>query len=83
MHRIFFGELICGLAFLLVIYIVRQWFYNVEDEASFLGFHTLVVKRGLYKGFILFLISELMLFFGFFWAFFHSSLSPSIVFAAL
>ena len=48
-----------------------------------LGFHTLVVKRGLYKGFILFLISELMLFFGFFWAFFHSSLSPSIVFAAL
>lgn len=29
-------------------------------------------------GYILFLISELMLFFSFFWAFFHSSLSPSI-----
>jgi cytochrome c oxidase subunit 3 len=55
----------------------------VEDEASVFGFHTKVVKRGLYKGFVLFLISEFMLFFGFFRAFFHSALCPSIVFASL
>lgn len=83
MHRIFYGEFIFFGGFLLLLYIARQWFYNVEDEASVFGFHTLVVKRGLYKGFIFFLASEFMLFFGFFWAFFHSALCPSIVYAAL
>lgn len=83
MHRIFYGSLIFGGGFFLILYIARQWFYNVEDEASLLGFHTLIVKRGLYKGFIFFLVSEFMLFFGFFWAFFHSSLCPSIIYAAL
>lgn len=83
MHRIEYGEYVFFSGLFLIIYIARQWFYNVEDEASLFGFHTLVVKRGLYKGFILFLVSEFMLFFGFFWAFFHSALSPSIVYAIL
>jgi cytochrome c oxidase subunit 3 len=29
-------------------------------------------------GFILFIVSEVLLFFSFFWAFFHSALSPAI-----
>lgn len=29
-------------------------------------------------GFVLFIVSEVMFFFGFFWAFFHSSVAPSI-----
>jgi cytochrome c oxidase subunit 3 len=29
-------------------------------------------------GFLLFIVSEIMLFFGFFWAFFHGSLSPAL-----
>jgi heme/copper-type cytochrome/quinol oxidase subunit 3 len=36
------------------------------------------VQKGLRLGFILFIISEIMFFFSFFWAFFHSSVSPSI-----
>jgi len=83
MHRVFFGGYVSIFGFILTLYIARQWFYNVEDEASVFGFHTKVVKRGLYKGFVLFLVSEFMLFFGFFRAFFHSALSPSIVFASL
>ena len=81
MHRVNYGGFVCLSGFLLVLYIARQWFYNVEDEASLFGFHTLVVKKGLYKGFVLFLVSEFMLFFGFFWAFFHFSLSPSFVYS--
>lgn len=34
--------------------------------------------RGLRLGFILFIVSEVMFFFSFFWAYFHSSLSPNI-----
>lgn len=41
-------------------------------------FHTTIVRRGFKLGFFLFIISEIFFFFGFFWAFFHSSLSPSI-----
>jgi cytochrome c oxidase subunit 3 len=37
---------------------------------------------GITSGFILFIVSEIMLFFGFFWAFFHSSLCPSILIGA-
>jgi cytochrome c oxidase subunit 3 len=33
---------------------------------------------GLRLGFLLFIVSEVMLFFGFFWAFFHAALCPSI-----
>jgi len=38
----------------------------------------MVFRIGLKNGFLLFIVSEIMLFFGFFWAFFHSSFSPAI-----
>lgn len=79
-HRIELGLFVFFLGVIGLVYIVRLWFYDVEDEASLWGYHTAIVKRGLYKGFILFVISEIMLFFGFFWAFFHGSLSPSLIF---
>jgi len=44
-----------------------------------LGYHTKIVVKGLKIGMILFIVSEVMFFFSFFWAFFHASLSPSIV----
>ena len=36
------------------------------------------VQRGLRIGVVLFIVSEVMFFFAFFWAFFHSSLAPTI-----
>ena len=54
------------------------WIRDIIIESTFQGFHTEKVQRGLTLGFILFLVSELMLFFSFFWAFFHMALSPSI-----
>jgi cytochrome c oxidase subunit 3 len=43
-----------------------------------LQFNTKIVRNGLKMGFLFFLVSEIMLFFGFFWAFFHLALDPSI-----
>lgn len=47
-------------------------------EVTFQGLHTIIVKQGLKYGMLLFILSEVLFFFSFFWAFFHSSLAPSI-----
>ncbi len=57
--------------------LMARWWRNVIYE-SFLLFHNKVVKRGLKIGFALFIVSEVMFFFGFFWAYFYNALSPSI-----
>src|SRR3954466_13125856 len=54
-----------------------SWWRDIIREAIG-GFHTLAVQRGLTIGFYLFLLSEIMLFASMFWAFLHSSLSPSV-----
>ncbi len=58
--------------------VILAWFFMIVYEAG-RGFHTALVQKGLKLGFWLFLISEGMLFFSFFWAYFHYSLNPSIV----
>lgn len=68
--------LIYGLLVLLITALF--WFLDISREAVINGFHTKIVKNGLKTGFILFIASEVMLFFGFFWAFFHSALVPSV-----
>lgn len=54
------------------------WLRDVVRESTFLGHHTKRTLYGLKMGFILFIVSEILLFFSFFWAFFHSALSPAI-----
>ena len=65
-----------GLYFLILVSIF--WWRDVIVEGMFKGFHTTIVKKGLRVCMILFIVSEVMFFFSFFWAFFHSSLNPSI-----
>lgn len=57
---------------------IYQWWRDVIRESTFQGFHTFIVYKGLRIGIILFITSEVLFFFSFFWAFYHSSLSPSI-----
>ena len=64
-----------SLVFLLLT--VHGWFSDIMNEGLYNGFHTLKVKRSLRLGMILFIISEVMLFFSFFWAFFYASLAPT------
>ena len=62
---------------LVIIQVAFQWWRDVIREAKG-GYHTTLVQRGILIGFILFLLSEIMLFMSFFWAFFHSSLAPAV-----
>nr|DAC76810.1 TPA_asm: cytochrome c oxidase subunit III [Pseudomyrmex pallidus] len=55
-----------------------QWWRDVTREATFQGFHTQWVYEGLRMGMILFILSEVLFFVSFFWAYFHSSLAPSM-----
>lgn len=57
---------------------IIQWWRDVTREGTYQGFHTLIVIKGLRWGIILFIISEILFFFSFFWAFFHSRLSPTL-----
>jgi len=47
-------------------------------ESTFEGHHTNIVQLGLRYGMLLFIVSEVMFFFAFFWAFFASALAPVI-----
>jgi len=78
MHNYFGGGylLFCGI--ILVSASAATWWRDVVREATFQGHHTIPVQVGLRWGMILFIISEIMFFFGFFFAFFWSSLGPNI-----
>lgn len=54
------------------------WLRDITSEGTYLGYHTFAVQKGLNIGFLLFLISEIIVFASVFWAFFHSALSPTI-----
>nr|AOY39570.1 cytochrome c oxidase subunit 3 [Scolytinae sp. BMNH 1043133] len=58
--------------------IMFQWWRDITRESTFQGNHTMKVCKGLRWGMILFITSEVFFFIAFFWAFLHSSLSPSM-----
>nr|YP_009775576.1 cytochrome c oxidase subunit III [Delias pasithoe]QJA15802.1 cytochrome c oxidase subunit III [Delias pasithoe] len=66
------------LGYTIVILTMYQWWRDICRESTFQGKHTILVSKGLQWGMILFIISEIFFFISFFWAFFHSSLSPNI-----
>nr|YP_009515495.1 cytochrome c oxidase subunit III [Parhyale hawaiensis]AYB71606.1 cytochrome oxidase subunit 3 [Parhyale hawaiensis] len=55
-----------------------QWWRDVSREATLQGLHTIKVTTGMRWGMILFIVSEVLFFFSFFWAFFHSSLNATM-----
>jgi len=82
LNCLFFQCLFLGV-FVLFIFGISSWFFDIISEALMEGRHTLIVQRGLRLGFILFIVSEIIFFFSFFWTFFHSSVSPSIWIGAM
>jgi cytochrome c oxidase subunit 3 len=66
------------LGFIITLTIFILWCKDIISEGTFQGKHTSKVQRGLRIGFTLFIVSEIMLFLSFFWAFFHFSLAPAI-----
>nr|YP_009318347.1 cytochrome c oxidase subunit III [Angaria delphinus]AOZ71828.1 cytochrome c oxidase subunit III [Angaria delphinus] len=66
------------LGVVLILMTMVQWWRDVIREGTFQGFHTGKVSSGLRWGMILFIVSEVCFFFAFFWAYFHSSLAPTL-----
>lgn len=65
------------VSIITLLFIMFVWFRDILRESK-QGVHTIIVQKGLVLGYILFLVTEIMLFFSFFWSYFHSSLSPAI-----
>lgn len=63
---------------LLILLSVTQWWRDIIRERTFQGHHSFKVSKGIRWGIILFITSEVFFFVSFFWAFFHSRLSPNI-----
>nr|YP_010686223.1 cytochrome c oxidase subunit III [Cochlostyla marinduquensis]UIX22057.1 Cytochrome c oxidase subunit 3 [Cochlostyla marinduquensis] len=62
----------------MTLIVSMYWWRDVVRESTFQGHHTSYVVKGLKLGMMLFIVSEVCFFFSFFWAYFHSSLSPNI-----
>jgi len=72
-----FGNWMFGFGLLGLIYTSYEWWSDVIKEGE-TGDHTPVVQIGLRYGMILFILSEVMFFVAWFWAFFNASLYPII-----
>lgn len=75
-HNLFQISMFVLILFVLII--SYQWWRDVCRERSRQGCHTTFVISNMRWGIILFIVSEVMFFFSFFWAFFHRSLAPNI-----
>lgn len=64
----------------LIRVIIRayQWWRDISREGTFQGLHTTQVTTGLRWGIVLFIVSEVLFFFSFFWAYFHRRLNATI-----
>jgi heme/copper-type cytochrome/quinol oxidase subunit 3 len=78
MHFYSKGGFFATLGLFLTVATAIVWWRDVIREATFEGHHTSYVQAGLKMGFTLFIVSEVMLFFAFFWAYFHASLNPTV-----
>nr|UGK73274.1 cytochrome c oxidase subunit III [Cicadellidae sp. 'Neodcortus squaras'] len=67
-----------NLGLIITLLTMFQWWRDIVRESTFQGMHTKKVVKSMKLGMILFIVSEILFFFSFFWAFYHSSLSPSI-----
>jgi hypothetical protein len=75
MFYLFYGSLF----FYVIVFVhsIIKFFYYVFEEVRSAHIYTLKVEKQCILGISLFIISEAMLFFAFFWAFFHTTLTPS------
>jgi len=77
-HNFKLGGSMVLLGLLIILLVMYVWWRDTQREGTWLGSHTLFVRNGLKIGIILFILSEILFFSAFFWAFFHSSLAPTV-----
>ena len=78
MHGYAFGGYLSLIGFLSILGTMIFWFRDIIAEGTYQGCHTFAVQKGLTIGVALFIVSEVFFFLSIFWAFFHSSLAPTV-----
>lgn len=73
----FFSTILPYVGISFFLYSVFSWFKDMVNEGTFSGQYTSYVQWNIRCGFLLFIASETMFFFGLFWTYFYSALSPS------
>lgn len=73
-----YGNQLLLLGFITVVLSMIFWWKDVIVEGTYQGHHTSPVQKGLSLGVALFIVSEIFFFLSIFWAFFHSSLAPTV-----
>jgi len=66
------------LNILTLFFSIILWTKDVVIESTFLGDHTLKVRKGIIMAYLLFLLTEILFFVGIFWAYIHSSMGPTV-----
>jgi cytochrome c oxidase subunit 3 len=79
MHNYFGGFHLFIIGFFTILFTMYVWWKDIIREGTYEGQHTSTVQLGLRQGVLLFIVSEIMFFFAFFWAFFDSSIKPSFI----
>jgi len=78
MHHMFeAAPFVFGAGVIGVLFTMAMWWADVIKEAQHQGYHTRVVQLGHRYGMILFIVSEVMFFVAWFWAYFDAALFPS------
>ena len=67
-----------ALGIITIVLTSTQWWRDVRREATLQGHHSYSVQNNIRWGIILFITSEVIFFFSFFWAYFHIRLSPTV-----
>ena len=83
MHSYTGGGFLLAFGQISLLYVMYVWWRDIIRESTYQGMHTTPVVVGLRYGMLLFILSEVMLFFAIFWAFFHSSLAPTVEIGAV
>lgn len=76
MHKV--DYILLGVGIVAICLVVTAWFIDILKESRENGTHNKNVQLGLKIGFALFIASEVMLFFSFFWAYFNAALDPIV-----
>lgn len=63
---------------IIILLTIIQWWRDVARESTFQGLHTNKVVMSIKLGIIIFIVSEILFFLRFFWAFFHRRLAPQM-----
>ncbi len=77
LHDYAYGTAVMLVGLVGVLATMFLWWRDVVREATFGGYHTKIVQIGMRYGMALFIVSEVMFFVAWFWAYFNASLFPT------